>query len=74
MQHRERVAALRRPLPQGATLKDYEFLEGPVNLDAGDEPIQAKAQRTFHGGDPSAGDLPHDVRQEADQAVPHFTM
>ncbi|MCU1319333.1 MAG: hypothetical protein JWP98_851 [Edaphobacter sp.] len=39
MEHRERVAALRRALPQGAALQDYDFLEGPVDLDAGDEPI-----------------------------------
>jgi predicted dithiol-disulfide oxidoreductase (DUF899 family) len=39
MEHRERVAALRRALPQGAALQDYEFSEGPANLDAGDEPI-----------------------------------
>jgi predicted dithiol-disulfide oxidoreductase (DUF899 family) len=39
MQQRERVAALRRSLPQGARLQDYEFLEGPVDLNAGDEPV-----------------------------------
>jgi predicted dithiol-disulfide oxidoreductase (DUF899 family) len=39
MKHRERVAALRRGLPQGAVLQDYEFIEGPTDLDAGDEPI-----------------------------------
>jgi predicted dithiol-disulfide oxidoreductase (DUF899 family) len=39
MKHEERIAALRRELPQGAALQDYEFLEGPTNLDAGDEPI-----------------------------------
>lgn len=41
MEHRERVAALRRALPQGAPLHDYEFLEGPASLDAGDEPIHS---------------------------------
>ncbi|WP_158941753.1 DUF899 family protein [Granulicella sp. S190] len=41
MQHRERVAALRRGLPQGAALQDYEFREGPVDLHAGDEPIRS---------------------------------
>ena len=35
---RERVAALRRALPKGATIQDYEFLEGPTSLDQGDEP------------------------------------
>ena len=39
MKHRERVAALRRALPQGAALQDYEFLEGPDDLDTEDEPI-----------------------------------
>jgi predicted dithiol-disulfide oxidoreductase (DUF899 family) len=33
---RERVAALRRDLPEGATIQDYEFLEGPTSLDDGD--------------------------------------
>src|SRR6266516_3838100 len=37
---RERVAALRRGLPKGATVKDYEFLEGPTSLDDGDAPTQ----------------------------------
>src|SRR5437870_4997183 len=36
---RERVAALRRGLPKGATIQDYEFLEGPTSLDDGDEPV-----------------------------------
>ena len=40
MKQRERVAELRRQLPKGATLQDYEFLEGPTSLDAGDKPIQ----------------------------------
>ena len=38
MRQRERVAELRRRLPQGATLQDYTFEEGPANLDAGDTP------------------------------------
>jgi predicted dithiol-disulfide oxidoreductase (DUF899 family) len=37
---RERVAALRRALPKGATIPDYEFLEGPMPLDGGDEPVR----------------------------------
>jgi predicted dithiol-disulfide oxidoreductase (DUF899 family) len=40
MQHREKVAALRRALPLGASLPDYEFLAGPADLYAGDEPTQ----------------------------------
>ena len=39
MQHRERVAAMRRSLPPGAVVDDYEFLEGPRALDGGDTPV-----------------------------------
>ena len=37
---RERVAALRRGLPKGATIQDYEFLEGPTSLADRDAPAQ----------------------------------
>jgi predicted dithiol-disulfide oxidoreductase (DUF899 family) len=40
MRHRERVAALRRALPQGAEVDDYVFLEGPADLDTGDTPVR----------------------------------
>lgn len=40
MEHREQVAALRRALPKGAALQDYEFLEGPNGLDKADEPVR----------------------------------
>jgi predicted dithiol-disulfide oxidoreductase (DUF899 family) len=40
MRQRERVAALRRGLPEGAALDDYLFQEGPADLDAGDEPVR----------------------------------
>lgn len=36
----ERIAELRRALPEGATVEDYEFTEGPVGLSAGDEPAK----------------------------------
>jgi predicted dithiol-disulfide oxidoreductase (DUF899 family) len=39
MRQRERVATLRRSLPAGATIQDYEFLEGPTSLAEGDEPV-----------------------------------
>jgi predicted dithiol-disulfide oxidoreductase (DUF899 family) len=39
-QQRERVAELRRALPAGATIQDYEFIEGPRALDDGDEPLR----------------------------------
>lgn len=40
MRHRERVAALRRDLPQGAAIQDYQFEEGPGDLKAGDTPVR----------------------------------
>src|SRR5262245_39552643 len=39
MRQRERVAELRRQLPKGATIPDYELLEGPMLLDDGDDPV-----------------------------------
>ena len=41
MRQRERVAELRRHLPSGPALEDYEFTEGPVDLDSGDTPARA---------------------------------
>src|SRR5215471_6547171 len=40
MRQRERVAELRRQLPEGATVQDYVFEEGPADLNAGDAPIR----------------------------------
>src|SRR6478672_4451067 len=40
MRQRERVAELRRALPEGAAIADYEFVEGPRSLDDGDAPVQ----------------------------------
>ena len=40
MRTRERIAELRRALPKGATIPDYEFLEGPASLREGNEPIR----------------------------------
>lgn len=37
---REKVAELRRQLPAGAILMDYELIEGPTSLDDGDEPTR----------------------------------
>jgi predicted dithiol-disulfide oxidoreductase (DUF899 family) len=39
LHQRERVAEMRRNLPEGAAVDDYVFLEGPKDLDAGDEPV-----------------------------------
>jgi predicted dithiol-disulfide oxidoreductase (DUF899 family) len=40
IEQRERVAALRRSLPEGAAVDDYVFLEGPRDLGAGDGPVR----------------------------------
>jgi predicted dithiol-disulfide oxidoreductase (DUF899 family) len=40
MKQRERCAELRRGLPKGAPIPNYEFLEGPAFLDKGDEPVR----------------------------------
>jgi predicted dithiol-disulfide oxidoreductase (DUF899 family) len=39
MKQRERVAEMRRALPEGAAVQDYEFEEGPRDLNAGDSPV-----------------------------------
>src|ERR1700722_17195566 len=40
MLQRERVAELRRNLPAGAGVQDYQFEEGPRDLNAGDTPAR----------------------------------
>lgn len=40
MNQRERVAELRRQLPRGAAVQDYQLSEGPASLDAGDSPMR----------------------------------
>ena len=39
VRQRERVAELRRNLPDGAAIQDYQFEEGPRDLSAGDAPV-----------------------------------
>jgi predicted dithiol-disulfide oxidoreductase (DUF899 family) len=52
MRHRERVAALRRKLPQGAAIEDYVFYEGPADLSLGDEPVRSvRLSELFSGPD-----------------------
>ncbi len=41
MRQRERVAELRRHLPPGAAVQEYEFDEGPRDLHAGDAPVHS---------------------------------
>lgn len=43
----EKVAALRRSLPQGAIVQDYSFLEGPEDLDAGDAVRSVRLSELF---------------------------
>lgn len=40
MRQKERVAELRRGLPEGPSLKDYIFEEGPMDLKAADTPVR----------------------------------
>ena len=40
LNQREKVAELRRQLPPGAVIEDYELLEGPTSLDDGDAPVK----------------------------------
>ena len=40
MRQRERVAELRRNLPAGAPIQDYQFEEGPTDLNAGNAPVR----------------------------------
>jgi predicted dithiol-disulfide oxidoreductase (DUF899 family) len=40
MRQRERVAELRRNLPEGASIQDYQFEEGPRDLNADDGPAR----------------------------------
>jgi predicted dithiol-disulfide oxidoreductase (DUF899 family) len=52
MRQRERVAALRRTLPPGASVQDYVFLEGPADLGAGDAPERSvRLSELFTGPD-----------------------
>jgi predicted dithiol-disulfide oxidoreductase (DUF899 family) len=54
MKLRERVAELRRQLPQGPAIKDYAFLEGPADLNADDAPAHiVHLSELFSGPDRS---------------------
>ena len=51
MRQREEVAALRRALPAGPVVEDYEFLEGPGDLSVGDEPVRRALLSELVGAD-----------------------
>ena len=54
MRQRERVAELRRQLPEGAIIHDYFFEEGPASLNAGDTPTRTvRLSELFSGPDRS---------------------
>src|SRR4051812_14613767 len=54
MRQRERVAELRRALPAGAIIEDYEFLDGPASLADSDEPVsKVKLSELFTAPDRS---------------------
>lgn len=54
MRLRERVAELRRQLPEGAPVEDYEFEEGPARINQGDEPIvKVRLSELFSSSDRS---------------------
>jgi predicted dithiol-disulfide oxidoreductase (DUF899 family) len=50
MRQRERVAEMRRHLPQGAAIQDYQFEEGPCELAAGDTPARTVRLSELFGG------------------------
>ena len=50
MRQRERVAEMRRNLPEGATVQDYQFQEGPRDLNAGDAPARTVRLRELFTG------------------------
>jgi len=54
MKLRERVAEARRQLPKGPPVKDYLFLEGPIDLNTGDSPTRmVYLSELFTGSDRS---------------------
>jgi predicted dithiol-disulfide oxidoreductase (DUF899 family) len=65
MRQRERVAALRRNLPDGAAIQDYQFEEVPRDLSAGDAPVgNVKLSELFTKPDRSLFESPK-TRQES---------
>jgi predicted dithiol-disulfide oxidoreductase (DUF899 family) len=51
MRHRERVAELRRSLPDGPLVEDYALEEGPADLDAGDATRRVRLSELFTAPD-----------------------
>ena len=74
MRQRERVAELRRQLPQGATIQDYAFEEGPAKLGDGDTPIRTVRLSELFTRPSVAGRLPLYVRKEQATPCPMCTL
>jgi hypothetical protein len=71
MRQRERVAEMRRHLPQGAAIQDYSFEEGPRDLNAGDAPVRTVHLRELFTKPNRSHHLSLNVRKTAKQALPH---
>jgi predicted dithiol-disulfide oxidoreductase (DUF899 family) len=71
----ERVAALRRELPAGAEVIDYEFLEGPRDLNASDTPVASVRLSELFSGPERALIVYHFMYGKRDTAAcPMCTM
>ena len=72
MRQRERIAGLRRNLPEGAPVHDYQFEEGPRDLNAIDAPVRnVRLSELFTRAGSLVGYLSFHVRKEANQGLPH---
>src|SRR5438105_3324529 len=73
--HREQVAQLRRDLPSGPVVDDYVFLEGPRDLDAGDEPVrEVRLSELFTGPDRALVVYEFMFGKQQTEACPMCTM
>jgi predicted dithiol-disulfide oxidoreductase (DUF899 family) len=66
---RERVAELRRKLPQGPAVQDYVFEEAAASLGSGDSPVRTVRLSQLFSGSLCCYLSVH-VRQETDKAMP----
>src|ERR1700758_1278552 len=65
MRQRERVAEMRRHLPEGAPIQDYAFEEGPRELNSRGCCAHRPPQRTLHRAHPVACHLSLHVWEKA---------
>src|SRR5262249_17910693 len=71
MRQRERVAELRRQLPQGAPIPDYQFEEGPRDLNAGDTPVRSVRLSELFTNSNRSLIVYHFMWKAADQGLPN---